>query len=80
MSGAEPALTYEDERLIGMAHQIAANMPVDQDVSERIATHLGNFWTPVMRDRLGSLAIEHPDMGGDDVRDALERAIEGARR
>ena len=80
VSGAEPALTYEDERLIAMAHQIAANMPVDQDVSERMATHLGTFWTPVMRDRLGSLAIEHPDMVSDDVRDALERANEGARR
>ena len=80
VSGAGPALTYEDELLIAMAHQIAANMPVDQDVSERIATHLGNFWTPVMRDRLGSLAIEHPDMVSDDVRDALERANEGVRR
>lgn len=80
VSGAEPARTYEDERLIAMAHQIAANMPVDQDVSERMATHLGTFWTPVMRDRFGSLAIEHPDMVSDDVRDALERANEGARR
>ena len=80
MSGAEPALTYEDERLIAMARQIAANMPVDQDVSERMATHLGTFWTPVMRDRFGSLAIEHPDMVSDDVRDALERANERAHR
>ena len=48
--------------------------------NERMATHLGTFWTPVMRDRLGSLAIEHPDMVSDDVRDALERANEGVRR
>lgn len=80
MSGAEPALTYEDEHLIAMAHQIAANMPVDQDVSERMAIHLRTFWTPVMRDRLGSLAIEHPEMVIDDVRDALQRANEGVRR
>ena len=80
MSGSKPALTYEDERLIAMAHQIAANMPVDQDVSERMATHLRTFWTPVMRDRLGSLVIEHPDMVSDDVRDALKGASEGAHR
>lgn len=80
MREAEPALTYEDEHLIAMAHQIAANMPVDQAVSERMATHLRTFWTPVMRDRLGTLAIEHPDMVSDDVRDALGRASEGARR
>lgn len=49
VSGAEPALTYEGERLIAMAHQIAANMPVDQDVSEPMATQLGTFWTPVMQ-------------------------------
>ena len=79
MSGAEPALTYEDEHLIAMAHQIAANMPVDQDVRERMAIHLRTFWTPVMRDRLGSLAIEHPEMVIDDVRDALQRANEGVR-
>jgi hypothetical protein len=55
-------------------------MPVDQDVRERMAIHLRTFWTPVMRDRLGSLAIEHPEMVIDDVRDALQRANEGLRR
>ena len=80
MSGAEPALTYEDEHLITMARQIAANMPIDQDVSERMAIHLQTFWTPVMRDRLASLAIEHPEMVRDDARDAFGRANEGVRR
>ncbi|MCP4741147.1 MAG: formate dehydrogenase subunit delta [Actinomycetales bacterium] len=80
MSEAKPALTYEDEHLIAMAHQIAANMPVDRDVSERMATHLRTFWTPVMRDRLGMLAMEHPNMVSDDVREAVARANEGVRR
>ena len=79
MSGAEPALTYEDEHLIAMAHQIAGNMSVDQDLTELMAIHLRTFWTPVRRDRLGAWAIEHPEMVSDDVRDALERANEGVR-
>lgn len=66
-------LNYEERHLVKMANQIAMNVPVRSDIPGQVATHMRNFWTPVMRADIIEIAREHPQELAAEVVDALEQ-------
>jgi len=61
------------ERLVTMANQIAASVPVQADAAGLTATHLGSFWSPAMIDELSEFARAHPEALTPAAAEALAR-------
>ncbi|HEV8023936.1 MAG TPA: formate dehydrogenase subunit delta [Candidatus Nanopelagicales bacterium] len=66
-------LDYDQQHLVKMANQIAANVPLRNDIPGQVANHIRTFWTPVMRTDLTAIAREHPDALAAQVHDALDQ-------
>jgi NADH-dependant formate dehydrogenase delta subunit FdsD len=60
-----------DDRLVAMANQIAASVPVPAHAAEQTAAHLRTFWAPVMIDDLAALVQGSPELVTPAVREAL---------
>ena len=71
-------LDREEQHLVSMAHQIAANVPAGRDVPSQVCAHLTSFWSPVMRQRLAAVIARSPGAVTPEVAAAV-RSVEGVR-
>ena len=62
-------MMQEDELLVKMANQIAANLVFHDDAVDRVCDHLQRFWAPSMRLRIN----EYEAAGGEGL-DPVARA------
>jgi hypothetical protein len=58
-------------RLVRMADQIAASVPVPARAADQTATHLRTFWAPAMIDDLAAVARADSGAVSPAVREAL---------
>jgi formate dehydrogenase subunit delta len=59
-----------DSQLVKMANDIGnffRSEPVREDAVAGIANHIAKFWTPRMREKLGSYLAEHGHAGLDEL-------------
>lgn len=61
----------EDEQLVKMANQIAANFSFHDDPVGRVSDHLSRFWAPSMQERLRDLHAA----GGNGLLEVVGEAI-----
>ena len=61
----------EDEQLVKMANQIAANFSFHDDPVEGVSDHLRRFWAPSMQERLHDLHAA----GGNGLHAVVGEAI-----
>ena len=59
-------------RIVRMANQIAASVPVPARATELTTTHLRSFWAPSMIAELDALVSRDGSLVSEPVRGALE--------
>ena len=66
----------EDNHLVSMANDIAANLSFQANADAKIADHIKRFWAPRMR----GLLLEYAANEGEGLSEALLPALDKVRK